>query len=227
MAAVESVEVRWFGASSAEGAQALARSLEANTGAGSFDARTDAYVVLPGVEDFGIKVRGEEARQGERIPALLELKGRTAVHGMQVFTLPGIPRAATGLVERWSKWSYRNAALPLEKDETRRVEVRKRRLVKRYLLLERAVEEVQADLRLPKAGTCEVTLLEVDGRFSWSAGVEAFPADAATISRFGEYVEALLGFIAGRLSGHIPLEALAEAASKSYPMWLAGGLAGG
>src|SRR5690606_3062676 len=154
---------------------------------------TDSYIVLPGVDDLGIKVR-----EGN-----FEVKGRRSAFGLVELK----PRAH-GLVETWIKWSYgrEHAGSLIDLATTRsassslRVDVEKRRLQRWYrfardgspIALDRAPRR---DENLDRAGFLELSRLAVDGAPSWSIAFEVFPDDSLIFEAFTKLAsQALEGF---------------------------------
>jgi hypothetical protein len=202
-------EVRWFFEGRAEDHLNLKKWFEsAAAGPPSWKGRDgdqpDVYLQIPGSEDVGIKWR-----EGE-----LQIKGRTAMLGTQVFG-----RNHYGRVERWVKWSY--AKMPdkfrtLFAEPTRLpcISVRKTRALRKLHLdtMLGTAQEVDAKTFVDRGLGCELTNLEVAGKRFCSLGFEAFPDDAAMHGAFSTTVSAFL-------DGLQNVE-LSAAKSMSYPTWL-------
>ncbi len=165
----------------------------------------DAYLLVPGSLDMGIKWR----------EGLLQIKGRTAVPGNARFGIHA------GSVECWAKWSY--AGLPpawkdlfhgasLRRD-IRRVAVSKQRLVRLFRLTASGnLLELDADSQVNRGMAAEITEAAIDGREFLTLGFEAFPNDPVTARYFlpvvTEFLEAM----------STPVLNLSR--SMSYPAWL-------
>ena len=165
----------------------------------------DAYLLIPGGLDMGIKWR----------EGLLQIKGRTEVPGGSSL---GIHR---GWVECWAKWSY--AGLPpawknlfhsaSSSRDIRRVAVSKRRLVRLFRLAASGdVLELDADSRVDRGMAAEITEAALDGREFLTLGFEAFPNDPVTARRF---LPVATEFLEGM---SIPMLDLSR--SMAYPAWL-------
>jgi hypothetical protein len=209
-------EVRWFFEGRAEDHPELKRWFEttepvekdAAVGAPLWKSRDDdqpdVYLRIPGSEDLGIKWR-----EGE-----LQIKGRTAMLGTQVFG-----RLHQGRVERWVKWSYTKMpdefrALFAEGPRLPIVSVRKVRALRKLRLdtMLGTAQEVDAKTFVDRGLGCELTNLEVSGKTFCSLAFEAFPDDAAMHEAFACTVSAFL-------DGLQNVE-LGAAKSMSYPIWL-------
>ena len=208
--------VRWFFEGSAEDHLDLKKWFETTepvaksgaVGAPSWTPRKnddpDVYLQIPGSEDLGIKWR-----EGE-----LQIKGRTAVLGTQIFG-----EIHQGRVERWVKWSF--AKMPDEfrmlfAEGTRLpcVFVHKTRAIRKLRLdtMSGTALEVDAKTFVDRGLGCELTNLEVSGKRFCSLAFEAFPDDAAMHDAFARTVSAFLdGLQNARLSA---------AKSMSYAIWL-------
>jgi hypothetical protein len=210
----DSIEVRWFGTLDRNDRNGLITLLKT---LGEVDERPDDYILVPGALDFGVKVRGPERdAKGKQLSDKLEFKGRTIDLGSRCFT-----EHVTGRVEAWTKWSYEGEGALALMGQSSIVRVEKSRFQRKYgydnnfnLVL------VDPKAKVPKGGAFEVTLLAIETNDYWTVGVEAFPLDAETIGRFGEYVSELITFLEDK-SRYIPRDVLDYKSSLSYPAWLA------
>lgn len=199
------VEARWF--APGRPPEVLERRFD-DLGAPGPEARTDAYLHLPGAPELGVKLRAD----GQR----MEFKLREAEFGET--RLAGGPAAR---LERWKKWSFPVTAghrsVPgLGLPAGSWLEVGKdRRLVTYRLTRDGAVLPAA---EWPDEGcSLELTALESGGRKWWSVAFEAFgdrPVDAllATTEEFF------------RVPG--AGEALEGTLSCAYPAWLQTEIAG-
>lgn len=173
--------------------------------------RGDRYLLLPGVDDLGIKLRSEVRSDGVR--RKLEFKGRVAVLGTMAY---GPHR---GQVERWTKWSYKELAVPPVfvqlVDADHAVAVEKRR-IRRKLRFDASGTVVEVPLSgpgsVPDRGMgIELTRLVVGGHVAWTLALEAFPNDDET---YGAFARNVALFLDGA-----PRTFEADA-SMGYPAWL-------
>lgn len=195
---LHSCELRWFldgtaGWSDAVGGwhRAFGGGAEWQPADGAW--RRDRYLLVPGVEDIGIK-----RREGR-----LEIKARR--EEPEIVRIGG----AEGRLERWSKWSYAGAeidalleriALGTRPDDW--VELMKRRLL------------VSVPLGGDRTFGIELALLHEPGREvgSWSLGIEAGPDEASLPWRLREVLVPALAAWPG------PPLRLAD--SCGFPAWL-------
>jgi hypothetical protein len=221
MASFDSVEIRWFGPLSSSLSKQLAVALDDLKARGNdVDHRPDAYLRVRGAADFGVKIRGKESdAKGRELPEKLEFKGRTHALGTQI-----VGNRLIGNVECWSKWSYEgdDALAILRPDE--RLVVEKTRLQVKFGYDDKfRLSRLQsAKERVSKGGAFEVTSLKVGEEQHWTIGIEAFPTDSETVSRFTEFADRLVAFMTTEhLVDVVPLESLIRSNSRSYPEWLA------
>ena len=208
---ISSHEVRWFLEGSIEQHPALKRWVE--DGAmnpkwiGRLGGKPDAYMLVPGSTDMGMKWR-----EGQ-----LQIKGLESSLGTQVFR-----GNHQGRVERWIKWSYSGTAIadaftPLfatGKTRPRIIEVFKTRCLRKMRInpFTPAQIEVDPDLLIDRGGSLEVTDLRVEGQAYTSVAFEAFPNDSGMHGDFTAFVN----FFLEQLNG----VELKESRSLSYPAWL-------
>lgn len=221
MATLDSVEVRWFGSLGEEQEAALRERLQGLKERGvDVDDRPDEYLVIPTAREFGLKLRGpQKDKQGRPIPPKLEFKGRTARLGTQ-----RLADDVHGKVECWTKWSYESPDALAIVDRARAAVVNKTRCQVKFGWNENFQLSRQKSAKdfVIKGGAFELTLATIAEKSYWSVGVEAFPSDTETISRFAEFVNAGLAFLRDEaLTDLIPPSLLNEASSCSYPDWLA------
>ncbi len=167
--------------------------------------RDDRYLVLPGVDDMGIKTR--EGR--------LEIKGRTDDFGRCDFAA-----GVRGRVQAWAKWSYaldsgrgveRVFAAPGD-SAGEIVRVDKKRLL---LPVELTIDEAAGTALDPPGVGIELVRARLGGwaaETHWSVGFEATPYSPALRRPFAELVT--------RVTADWPAAPLGLEASLSYPAWL-------
>lgn len=191
-------ELRWFFRGSPPAA--VAAWFDAAAAAPPPEVRSDAYLVLPGTDALGVKVRGGTAN--------LEFKLRPRPPEPLP---PPLPRDTGGHLERWQRWSFPRSAVS--------------RLLPRLGLPKgrwRTVRKERRLVTLPYAGRddagcrVELTALGVDGSRWSTLGFESYGPEgdlvAALVSGAGHFFGALAtdlgdGFGADRSCG--------------YPGWLA------
>ncbi len=195
------LEVRWF--APGRPPDGLTGRFD-DLGAPGPQSRTDTYLLLPGTDHLGVKLReGGEA---------FELKLRQRNLGAMKLA------AASGNLERWQKWSLpvadaacRAAALGLPAGSL--VDVEKHRRLVTY----RLSPDGSVALGGERAGdgcSVEITSLLVKGSEWWSFGFEAFGAEDRLADALAASAEAFFAE-ATAIS-----DVLTGAASCGYPAWL-------
>lgn len=206
---LHSAEVRWFKRGSlpleAVGWFRAGRPLSA-------EERTDRYLVFPGCETVGVKVRQES----------LEIK---ALRGSS--EVVHFPCGVAGRAECWVKWSsdqpgvqawlqaLLREAPPDGRGQAGWTAVAKTRWLRTFSLDGRLVAEVTFGQRVSEGCRVELTRILAAGGEWWSVGLETFgdPARMHDSLRLGG---------SHFFAHHPPLEVLEVAGSCSYPAWLAG-----
>jgi hypothetical protein len=203
MDVLESMEVRWFFVAEDERLRALEALFDGVVI--EHDRRCDSYYVDPRRADVGLKERREADA-----PAKCEVKCRVASLGA-LDVAPGI----AGTIERWTKVSFRSAEPAIATDE-RRIDVTKKRQLRKFTLAGGAVTEVPASAR-PVAG-CGVELT----RFEATRGHDVVRGVTLGFEAFGpaEDLRAALVGAVQRVFGDRPVQ-LDAADSCGYPAWLA------
>jgi len=160
--------------------------------------RTDRYLLLPGRDDLGIKLR--EGR--------LEIKGRTAELGIH-----RLGSRAIGEVETWCKWSLASEEVPeawckwsLASEEVPEA----LRVLDANPALGVPVHKDRA-LRMLEGCQVEVTALEAPFGVWWTLGLEALTGPEPALAPLVSVGEHVLGDFPDRLG---------ERDSRSYPGWL-------
>jgi hypothetical protein len=156
-------------------------------------SRSDIYLVLPGTDALGVKIRGGTTR--------FELKLRPAPP--RPLTVAG---DVSGQLEEWQRWSYSRPSftrfLPrLGLPKERWVEVGKRRRL------------VTIPYRGEAGCRVELTALRVQGRRWWTVGFEAFGPDADRVPALEAAAERFFGAL------DLP-DGLGADCSCGYPGWL-------
>ena len=208
---ISSHEVRWFLKGGIDQNPALRHWVEHGAAdprwTGRLGGKPDAYLLVPGAADIGIKWR-----EGQ-----LQIKGLESSLGTQKFT-----GNFAGKVERWIKWGYEgksieNAFAPwFDPSNTtpQIVEVHKTRFLRKVRLspFSHTAIEVDSKTLIDRGGALEVADLRVSGQAFTSVAFEVFPNDSGMHGDFTAFVNAFLG----KLSG----VELHESNSMSYPEWL-------
>jgi hypothetical protein len=208
---ISSHEVRWFLEGGIDQHPELRRWVEEGATdpkwTGRLGGKPDAYLIVPGAADMGIKWR-----EGQ-----LQIKGLECSLGTQ--KLAG---SFEGKVERWIKWSYEGKSVEaafspwfnFSNATPRIVEVHKTRCLRKVRLNPFAAMAIEVDSKtlIDRGGALEVTDLRVGAQAFTSVAFEAFPNDSGMHGDFSLFVNAFLG----KLSA-VELD---ESNSMSYPAWL-------
>lgn len=169
------------------------------------DGKPDAYLLLPGYADMGIKWR----------EGTLQIKGRVDELGPQTFA-----KRHEGRVERWIKWTYeelppayRSIPDPDLAASRATVSVYKKRALRMFRLNDQN-EPTETPLGefLERGLGFEIADLEVDDQRYCSVAFEAFPDDELMPEQFVSTV--------GRLLEGLEDDRLTIEQSTSYPFWL-------
>ena len=206
MPMLETAEIRWFFKDSAP---AAVHDWFAEDRGLTVEERTDHYLVFPGCESVGVKLRdagpGRESR--------FEVK---AIRGAP--EVINLPRDVAGRADSWMKWSYStnvfDQAPTLVDSDSTWVPTRKRRLLRRFSTDHGSVQEMPVG-ELPAAG-CNIDLVDldtVDGAW-WTLGFESF--GPATDLRSQLHTVTTSWF--DRRPPPVPLRVTS---SIAYPTWIA------
>ncbi|HEX9005077.1 MAG TPA: hypothetical protein VGB07_34525 [Blastocatellia bacterium] len=174
------------------------------------EERTDRYLVFPGCESVGVKIRDGGAT-GKDPFEIKALKG--ASETIQ------LPNSVSGRTDCWVKWSNSHPANQawleaLRAEPAGWLAVAKKRWVRKFALNQNVIEEVPNQQRPAEGCNVELTALEADGQAWWSFAFEAFGEP--------DGVRGNLRSIAIRfLSSQAPLTRFTVANSGSYAVWLA------
>ena len=172
------------------------------------DKRPDNYLVLPGADSVGVKIRG-----GIRF----EIKAQVTA------PRPLVTGEVSGRTDQWVKWSFEHADLnkiyPAMQEDCVWVEVSKERYLRKLSGDSGALSEVPPSQRpLPNVG-CNVELTRLELRNNkpcgYSIGFEAFGPAAGNQQRL---LEALKFFFARHSTP--PGVELNLLNSASYPSWI-------
>lgn len=171
---------------------------------GRLGGKPDVYLLLPGVDDIGIKWR-----EGS-----LQVKGLVEETGTVRFC-----DRHEGRVQRWIKWSC--AGLPAEihsifgpdaRYRRNLVPVTKIRALRLFDLDEKEPSEVPPGVMLNHGIALDLTDMVIGDACCFSVAFEAFPDDLARAGQFNDTVECLLDGLSE--------VSLALDWSVSYPGWL-------
>lgn len=174
--------------------------------------RVDRYLIFPGRDDLGLKLRLESGAPPES--ARIEVKGRVAELGLDDFG-----RAMRGRVDHWVKWSFEPAegpaALSQVLEKAGCCAVSKKRLLRRAWLQgqDKAVELPVTPVRFSRGMSVELTRISVEAQLWWTLGFEAHPCDDGVRDPFHDQVAL---FLANFPDPGI----LSPARSCAYPTWL-------
>ena len=170
----------------------------------TIEFRTDIYWLIPGAVDMGIKFRGEGKS--------LEIKGRKSVVGTKCFS-----PTATGVMDRWIKWSYDVVQTEewVEKAlcfTPQKIRVKKQRFQRKFNLAKnKEAVEIGLSEYVERGAYAELVRLAVGGADYWSIAFEAFPDD----SLMPESLTRLISEILRESPGNFDADH-----SLSYPAWL-------
>jgi hypothetical protein len=211
---LRSVEVRWFLAGAVD--EAMAAWID-DGAPPAWTGRQDVYVVVPGSDDMGVKVRGPEVTGRGPQPARFEVKARVARRGVLDADLGAV--RVSGHVEEWLKWSYAGEPLaPFVQGllaHPARVAMDKERVQRKYDLAPGRVPFPRIAVRtdVERGAYVELARVRAGGTAAWSVGVEAFgpPGDA----QLAEALHRLVGEAFRDCPRGLRLED-----SRSYPGWL-------
>ncbi|MCE7988955.1 MAG: hypothetical protein DYG89_47985 [Caldilinea sp. CFX5] len=172
------------------------------------EERTDRYLIFPGSESVGMKVRKYGDKHNLEVKALRG--GTETLH---------LPNGVTGRTECWVKWSYgEEPVAPLVQallaQANGSVDVQKKRWLRKFSLDSGQPAPVSTDQRPAEGCTVELTQLHVQDRPYWTLALEAFGAE--------QQVRAHLWTVATAfLAQHSPPVSCTTVNSCSYPVWLA------
>ena len=199
MAMLETAEIRWFSKGSAPDAVAdwFVDGLDL-----AIEDRIDRYLVLPGSESVGVKLRdvgpGRETRFEvkaiQRAPEMVTLANEVA-----------------GRWDTWVKWSTPSGEFD---PADRWVAVRKRRLLRRFSMERDTLREVPVLADLTSACTIELVDLDTTDGAWWTIGFESYGTDTDLGSQLHAVATAWF-------DGRPPPAPLRVADSIAYPTWIA------
>lgn len=183
---------------------------------GGNKGRIDEYLLFPGCDSVGVKLRGAQDPKS----VLFEIKSILGT------STPAFPRQGVGgKIDHWVKWSTHGEALGpaavLFKQKSRWVSVGKGRYLRKLNLESARPEEIAYPLlpstTLPKIGcNFELTEIQSEGEKWFSLGFEAFGPRPQTPHALSAAVTFFL-----QTMGLPPDCELVSGASMSYPFWLA------
>ena len=168
-------------------------------------ARTDHYLVLPGSNEVGVKVR-----DGRK----LEIKARTGTP--QPLSLA--TGASVGRQDEWVKWSHEDSDVAgrlaaLEGSSPEWVPVAKQRWLRKFLVdAAGQVEETDADTMIDEGCKVELSVVKVRDSNWWTLAFESF-GEGNRAMNLEPFALHFLKMLPHGL-------ALAERDSMAYPEWL-------
>lgn len=173
------------------------------------EERTDRYLVFPGCESVGVKIRDGGAT-GKDPFEIKALKGTAE-------TLQ-LPNSISGRTDCWVKWSN---SMPsnqawleaLRAEPAGWVAVAKKRWVRKFAISGDVATEVPSEQRPAEGCNVELTELEVGRERWWSFAFEAFGA--------AEHVRDNLRVATAQFLSTSPPVSFSVANSCSYAVWLA------
>jgi hypothetical protein len=208
---VRSAEVRWFFRQTVP-AEAVSW-FRSSPCCSEAEDREDQYLRLDDCSTVGIKIRSNASSDPEafEVKALCALPRPVAI-GARV----------TGLMEGWIKWSVDDPAVAGFVDFVRVsssiITVAKRRWLRKISFEGGVPTEVPCDQHPERGCNAELTTIEACATRWWTIGLEAFGPT--------EGLERAVLISAAQLFGNSPpIRGLVLETSKSYPAWLAAGLA--
>ncbi len=200
-----SAEIRWFimGALTPEVRDWFCRGENLEP-----EERTDQYLIFPGCESVGVKIRGGG---GGKDP--FEIKALKGTSETIQF-----PNSVSGRTDCWVKWSNSDPANQawleaLREEPTGWLPVAKKRWVRKFAISGDVATEVPSEQRPAEGCNVELTELEVGGERWWSFAFEAFGA--------AEHVRDNLRVATAQFLSTSPPVSFSVANSCSYAVWLA------
>lgn len=198
-----SLEMRWFYSG------ALPKSIAQWFGSDSLggylsppEEREDIYLLVPGCDYLGVKLRGKT----------LEVKWRQGELGAMQFG-----NRWEGKAEKWLKWVCADTMAPVSADiiaTGKWVGVKKKRSLRLYHVSESgAVMSVPVEAPIPQGCTVEITQLNINGSPWWTVGFEAFGSE----SLLTETLQTVATWVSKSYQG----QKLKAEDSSGYPNWLA------
>lgn len=174
------------------------------------ESRTDRYLVFPGCDCVGVKLRQADDAGGGKF----EVKALVGAPEISRFS----PRA-TARTDAWVKWTCPTESFPdwveaILASESSWLTIQKRRSSRRFSLDGNACAEVANDLQPKEGCDVELVVLQVDGDLWWTLGFESFgPREA---------VRSNLRTIATRWFERDAPCTFGAIQSLSYAAWVAG-----
>ena len=199
---LHSAEVRWFLREEPELADRLSNWFKEGHCVPSPE-RTDSYLLFPGCESIGVKLR-----EGRFEIKAIRGASETVRYGPDI----------TGRADTWVKWSHKEEAVDswikaLGKEPEGWIQVNKERWIRKFSLDTGKPEEVKEDEWPDEGCNVELASVEAGGSNWWTIAFEAF-GTANTVRR-NLHLVAEHFFL--RNAPPIPLY---STNSCSYPVWL-------
>jgi hypothetical protein len=199
-----SLEMRWFYSG------ALPKSINQWFGSESLggylsppEEREDTYLLVPGCDYLGVKLRGKT----------LEVKWRQGELGAMQFG-----NRWEGNAEKWLKWVCADTIAPIPADilaTGKWVGVKKKRAQRLYQVsTPGSLMSVPVEAPIPQGCSVELTQLNINGSAWWTLGFEAFGSESCLTES--------LQTVASWTSKSYQAQKLKAEDSSGYPIWLAG-----
>ncbi|MGH8929935.1 MAG: hypothetical protein ACRDZO_04690 [Egibacteraceae bacterium] len=174
------------------------------------EVRVDRYLVFPGCDSVGVKLRDADGSQGGEF----EIKALVGASQVTRFT-----RDVTARTDAWVKWTcpaqaFLQGPRAMRSAESSWVTVTKQRSLRRFSLDGDVCVEVEADQHPDGGCDAELTALEVNRTPWWTFGFESSGPREAVRSH-------LLAVASRWLDRGSPCD-LGVIQSASYPTWVAG-----
>jgi hypothetical protein len=197
-----SLEMRWFYSG------ALPKSIAQWFGSDSLggylsppEEREDIYLLVPGCDYLGVKLRGKT----------LEVKWRQGELGAMQFG-----NRWEGKAEKWLKWVCADTMAPVPADilaTGKWVGVKKKRAQRLYQVsAPGSLMSVPVEAPIPQGCTVELTQLNINNSAWWTLGFEAFGSESSLTES--------LQTVATWTSKTYQAQKLNAADSSAYPIWL-------
>jgi len=168
------------------------------------EQRVDSYLLFPGCETVGLKVR-----QGENF----EVKALRGTPEIVHYTTH-----VSGQSDCWVKWSYSKPPVAswieaILREGSGWVSVEKARRLRKFSLDSSSLQELSGDTRPTQGCNVELTRLRVHNEEWWSFAFEAFGA--------ADQVRSHLQTVADYFfTNHAPIHTFEVSDSYAYPTWL-------
>jgi hypothetical protein len=209
-------EVRWFYAGDLpKEVRQQFGCAELHQDNGKPEKRQDLYLILPDVENLGIKLRGKDEQHKDDAD-VLEIKRRQNERKYVTFSM-----GTVGYLEHWDKWTFRGLSDPpllsmiLTAQDKAWIGIEKVRCQQLYAITpDRRVLAVPLHTSVPNGCNVELTQLMLPQQQCWwTLGFEAF-------SDTNDALEDNAILVANDFFTRTQLGRLEEKVSFGYPQWL-------